>query len=232
MSATLFAIGVGPGAPDLLTLRAIKALKQIKVILAAKRSGNEESMALNIAKPYLAKDVQIVNLDFPMTKDETILNEAWEKAARTTLEILAQDLDAAFLTLGDPLIYSTFSYLLDKLKQYVPDLKVKIIPGITSFQAASAKLEVPLCLREENLHIISGINSPEVLEQELNFADTAVILKVYRNFANIQKALEKTGRTNHCFQASLVEQPQETLQTKLDLKVKPPYMTLIISKKS
>ena len=231
MIGTLFGIGVGPGDPELLTMRAVKTFQQVDVVLASTRQGNEESTALNIAKPYLPAHCQIVQLDFPMTRDSTILQKAWDAAVHTTLDIVNQGRNTAFLTLGDPLIYSTFSYLLNGIKAICPTTPITIIPGITSFQAACAKMHLSLCTAEDNVHLISGINSQEVLEQELASADTAVILKVYRNFAAINEALHKTGRTHTSYQVSYVEQPEEVLQSHLSLETKPPYMTLIISKK-
>ena len=231
MFGTLFGIGVGPGAPDLLTLRAVKALKEVNVVLGATRLGNEESCALNIAKPYLQPEAQIVQLDFPMTKDQEKLAKAWQDNGQITFDFLKSGLNVAFLTLGDPLIYSTFIYILRAVRKLSSDIPIKIIPGITSFQAACAKMEISLCEQNENMHLISGINSQQVLEEELAQADTAIILKAYRNFATIKKALENCGLSQNCLQASFVEQEGELIQRKLALEEKPPYMTMIVCKK-
>ena len=139
--------------------------------------------------------------------------------------------NAAFLTLGDPLVYSTFAYLHRHLKRIAPDAQVEIVPGITSFQAACARAGLSLCEGEDNVRIVSGINDAAVLEREIADADTAVILKAYRNFPAIAGVLEKLGRARTSLCVSHVEQEKEEIRLGVDAGRRPPYMTLIISKK-
>ena len=108
MTGTLYAVGVGPGAPDLLTLRAVEALRRVDVILAAASPRNDYSRALETARPHLRPDVRLQRLEFPMTHDKATLRAAWEKAAGITRDVLRGGENAAFLTIGDPLVYSTF----------------------------------------------------------------------------------------------------------------------------
>ena len=145
MTGTLYAVGVGPGAPDLLTLRAVEALRQVDVILAAASPRNDYSRALETARPHLRPDVRLQRLEFPMTHDKATLRAAWEKAAGITRNVLRGGENAAFLTIGDPLVYSTFGYLLKTLRQLDDSLPVEIIPGITSFHAAAARTRTILC---------------------------------------------------------------------------------------
>ena len=231
MFGTLFGIGVGPGAPDLLTIRAVNALKKVDVVLGATRLGNDESQALNICKQYLMPEVKIVQLDFPMTKDHEKLTQAWHENGQKVFDFLSLGLNVAFLTLGDPMIYSTFIYILREVKKFSENIPINVIPGITSFQAACAKMNISLCEQNENLHLISGINSQEILEQELSTADTAVILKAYRNHSTIKNALENCDMDKNCIQVSHIEQKNESIQKQLNLETKPPYMTMIICKK-
>ena len=224
---TLYAIGVGPGAPDLLTLRAVNALGKVQVILTAASSNNDYSLALSIAMPHLKPDVRIERLDFPMTRDKTVLKAAWSRAAETTATILREGRDVAFLTLGDPLIYSTFAYLWRALTEIAPQTRVEIVSGITSFQAAAARLNMSLCESAEPLVVIPGIIPEDELTKLLDAPGGAAILKVYRNYAAIDRALAKTGRDKNCAMASAVEQEGESLR-KGSPKTKPPYMTLIL----
>lgn len=230
MSGILYAVGVGPGAPDLLTLRAVRVLGETQVILAAASPRNDGSAALETARPHLRPDARILRLDFPMTREKAPLLAAWQAAAETTLAVLAGGENAAFLTIGDPLIYSTFGYLLRSLRALKPEIAVQVIPGITSFQAAAALTETILCEGEETLRILPGIRQGEDLACELADADMAVILKAYRNFPAIARALVSTGRADDALLASHVERPEVQLRRGVsEDDARPPYMSLILS---
>ena len=232
MYGILYGVGVGPGAPDLLTLRAVRVLGEVDVILAAASPRNDFSAALDTAWPHLRPDVRVQRLEFPMTRDKAVLHEAWRVAAQTTRDVLESGQSAAFLTIGDPLVYSTFGYLMRTLGECAPHLKVEVVPGITSFQAAAARTRTVLCENGETLRIIPGINSRQSLEDSLNESDTAVILKAYRNLPAIAEALDATSRLESCLLASHVEQPAENVRQGLGgLEGTPPYMSLILSRK-
>ena len=167
-----------------------------------------------------------------MTRDKAVLREAWRVAAQTTREVLESGQSAAFLTIGDPLVYSTFGYLMRTLGECAPHLRVEVVPGITSFQAAAARTRTVLCENGETLRIIPGINSKQSLEESLQESDTAVILKAYRNLPAIAEALDATHRLDSCLLASHVEQPAESVRQGLGgLEGTPPYMSLILSRK-
>ena len=232
MHGILYGVGVGPGAPDLLTLRAVRVLGEVDVILAAASPRNDFSAALDTARPHLRPDVRVQRLEFPMTRDKAVLHEAWRVAAQTTRDVLESGQSAAFLTIGDPLVYSTFGYLMRTLGECAPHLKVEVVPGITSFQAAAARTRTVLCENGETLRIIPGINSRQSLEESLHESDTAVILKAYRNLPAIAEALDATKRLDSCLLASHVEQPAESVRQGLGgLEGTPPYMSLILSRK-
>jgi len=184
---TLYGLGVGPGSPDLLTIRAVKVLQSVSVILAAASPKNDDSLALSIAAPHLPPGCETVRLDFPMTRDTTLLHQAWEQNAQKVASLLKKGMNAAFLTLGDPLIYSTFGYLMRTLRKTMPGLPIEIVPGITSYQAAAAHTQTVLCEGEENLLLLSGIADGERLELLLRQCDSAAILKTYRNIEAIRR---------------------------------------------
>lgn len=233
MTGTLYGLGVGPGAPDLLTLRAVNVLRTVDVILAAASPRNDYSAALDTARPHLRADARLLRLEFPMTRDAGILRAAWLKAAEAARDVLEGGENAAFLTIGDPLVYSTFGYLLRTLREVAPHLPVAIVPGITSFQAAAARTGTVLCEGGEKLRILPGINGRDDLAAELDNADTAVILKAYRNFPAIREALQSTGRDADCLLASHMEQPEEHIRRGVAaVDSTPPYMSLIVSRKS
>lgn len=186
---TLYGIGVGPGAPDLITLRAVSVLQKTRVILAASSTRNAYSTALDIARPHLPADAEIIHLAFPMTRDKAALGPAWEENARIAAVHLEKGQDAAFLTLGDPLIYSTFGYLMRTLHAIFPHIPVSVIPGITSFQAAAAETRTVLCEQDENFLLLPGVRDDTALRRDLECADNAAILKAYRTLPAIQAAL-------------------------------------------
>ncbi|MDR2488603.1 MAG: precorrin-2 C(20)-methyltransferase [Desulfovibrio sp.] len=229
-SGVLYGIGVGPGSPDLLTLRAVAALRSARVVLAAASPGNEYSLALSIAAPHLPEDAEILRLNFPMTRDARILEQAWSDNARQVLEVLHSGRDAAFLTLGDPLIYSTFGYLLHTLQTLEPGVTARVIPGITSYQEAAARSRTVLCQGGENLLIVSGINDADRLAQAMRLADSAVILKAYRNFSTISEVLRANGRSGHSLFASRLGLDNEILLRGLEnVPENPHYLSLILA---
>ncbi|MFA6810478.1 MAG: precorrin-2 C(20)-methyltransferase [Desulfoplanes sp.] len=229
---TLYGIGVGPGDPDLLTMAAVKKLAQVDVILAASSSKNEYSLALGIAKPHMPENIRVIMLKFPMTKDKQALADAWAENGRITADILKQGHNAAFLTLGDPMIYSTFGYLLKILKKTHPEIPVEIIPGVTSFQAAAAKTQTILTESGENLVIFSGVGDEQKLDTLLGQADNAVILKSYKNFDILRKTVHKHSRTQSSVFVSRLGLEGERITHNLDeITRQPHYLSLLLVKK-
>ncbi len=229
MNGHLYGIGVGPGDPDLLTLKAAKVLGRVDVILAAASTKNDDSLALDIARPHLAPGARIVRLGFPMSRDEDTLLQAWEDNTRLVLAELEQGRDAAFLTLGDPLLYSTFAYLLRTLRRLAPEQPVTVVPGITSFQAVAAATETVLAESAQNLLVLPGIRDAGELRKSLDGADNAVILKAYTNFAAIREELRTFTAPTHCVFASRVGMKEEFITRSLDeAPDNPTYLSLLL----
>ncbi len=193
-AGTLYGIGVGPGDPELLTMKAARLLGTVDVIFAAASTKNDYSTAHGIAAPHLRPDARTVMLKFPMTRDKAVLAAAWAENAETVAAVLDAGQSGAFLTLGDPLIYSTFGYLMRTLKALRPDARIAIVPGITSYQASAARTETILCESGENLLLLSGVRDTDSLRTMLAQADNSVILKTYRNFDEIKQVLGDVGK--------------------------------------
>lgn len=229
MNGHLYGIGVGPGDPELLTLKAARILNRVDLILAASSTKNDDSLALNIARPHLRPEAEIIRLGFPMTRSEDTLRAAWEENARLVLTELQKGRDAAFLTLGDPLLYSTFAYLLRTLRDLAPDQAVTVVPGITSFQAAAATTETVLAESGENLLILPGIREAKSLRQSVEGADNAVILKAYTNFGAIREELRAFPAESHCIFASKVGMKGQFIARSLDQAPDDPtYLSLLL----
>ncbi len=233
MLGTLYGIGVGPGDPELLTLKAIKILKKVSHIFAASSSKNDYSVALEIVKDYISDKVDVKFLSFPMTYDQEELETAWNDNCRQVIELLKAGKDVAFITIGDPLIYSTYIYLLKKVKQALPEAPIQTIPGITSFQAAAACCNLPIVEREEVMALVSGAQGVNHLEKVLGFCDTVVLLKVYRQMPKILETLKERSLENSiCFVSRCGLDKQEVFYNIKDLDGKNPhYLSLMIVKK-
>jgi len=228
----LYGIGVGPGDPELVTLKALKVLKLVPHIFASCSTKNNYSLALNIIRSHL-NGAGIEHLPFPMTRDSRALQEAWEANARRVLEVLTAGSDAAFVTLGDPLTYSTFGYLLKTLKRLHPGLKIITIPGITSYAAAAALSHIPLTEGEETFYVVSGALGAARLREVIDKSDNIVMLKTYRHFDAIYQALEELNLLDRTTCISRCGLEGETVVEDLrSLKGRSlPYLSMIIIKK-
>ena len=201
MPGILYVIGVGPGDPELLTLKAVRILKQVRCVCVPK--GKEEgcSLALAIVNQVLSLDgKEIIEAYFPMRKTnrpefEGELDTKWQETAETVRHRLNQGLDLAFITLGDPTIYSTFFYLYDKLLELDPGLHIEIIPGISSINAAAAISGLSLGLGDDKIAILPAAYQHDI-KDILEHFDTVVLMKVHRVFDIILKILDELNLTD------------------------------------
>lgn len=231
-TGTLYGIGVGPGDPELITLKALKVLQRTPHIFASTSSKNSYSLALNIVRSHL-NGARVEHLPFPMTREPEVLQEAWDNNARRVLDVLAAGSDAAFITLGDPLTYSTFGYLLKTLKRLDPTVQVVTIPGITSYHAAAALTQTPLSEGEESFFVVSGARGSANLREVIDKTDNIVLLKTYRHSDDILATLEEMGLTDQAVCISRAGLDGETVVQDLrELKGRSlPYLSMIIIKK-
>lgn len=173
-------IGVGPGDPDLLTVKAVKALNDVDVICAPRSAESKPSLALSIIKPILEdrkSEYKTLEPLFPMIEDKKALQNYWDDAAQRIIEKLNAGQDAAFITLGDPSVYSTFSYVFKIIEGL--NFETLIIPGITSFTGCAATAKVQLAERDEIIVIVPKVD--ERLPQIMEYGDTFVIMKTSRH---------------------------------------------------
>ena len=233
-TGTLFGIGVGPGDPDLITLKATKVLEQVDIVFAAASTKNLHSLAMSIARPHIPEATPVELLHFPMTRDRSETRRAWEANARRIVGELEAGRNAAFLTLGDSLTYSTFGYLMKFVKAKAPHLEVQPVPGITSYQAAACRLSTTLVEGEGALMVVSGATGGDRLRALSDKPETVVFLKAYRNLDDICSALEESGQYPYCVAVKSCGQPSEEIVVDLGelCRQKPDYWTLIIAKKS
>ena len=194
----LTGVGVGPGAPDLITLRALDVLRKAKVLALPRASDFGASMAWEIAKPTLG-DVagqERLFLTFPMSKDPARHNPAWETAFALIGERLERGLDVAFVTEGDPSLYSSFIYLQRAAPRLWPGVHVEVVPGVSSLTAVPARTGTPLADGQERVAVIPANYGVDDLARVLVDFDTTVIMKIGREMPNVVAALERTGLTD------------------------------------
>lgn len=230
---TLYGIGVGPGDPDLLTMKAVKTMAKVDVIFTASSTKNPYSLAVEIASPHLPAHARVEALSFPMTANLAEKRTAWEENAKRIAAELDAGRNVAFLTLGDPMTYSTFGYITHVMRERFPDYPMETIPGITSFQAAAARVNTPLVEGEETLVIASGAYGGEHVRKAAAAADNMVLLKAYKHVDDIAAALKESGlAANSCAVKRCTREGEEVIRNVEDLRdVHPDYWTLVMAKK-
>ncbi|WP_457553751.1 precorrin-2 C(20)-methyltransferase [Desulfobacula sp.] len=233
-TGTLYGIGVGPGDPDLLTIKAVKILKNVDVVFAASSIKNKHSLAVDIARLHISGDADVRTLPFQMSNNEAERGKLWEQNAKIILLELQEGRSVAFLTLGDSLTYSTFGYLLKIIKQTAPHINVVSVPGITSYQAAAARINTPLVEGDESLLITSGARGGDELRKYGASADNVVLLKAYKNVADINSALKDANLLENSIGISKCGRKDEKIvkDVREFEKRKPDYWTLVIAKRN
>jgi precorrin-2/cobalt-factor-2 C20-methyltransferase len=233
-TGTLYGIGVGPGDPDLITMKAVKILRQVDMVFAAASTKNDHSLAVNIAREHIPDRAPVVRLKFPMTRDKSQTRKAWKAHSQTIITELEKGKNVAFLTLGDSMTYSTFGYILKYVQTMAPQLDVQTVPGITSYQAAAARLNTPLVEGEESLMVVSGAQGGNRLRELHGRPENVVFLKAYRNVNDIKAAIDETGKYPRCVGVKSCGHPEEEIINDIEElgQRKPDYWTLILTKQT
>jgi precorrin-2/cobalt-factor-2 C20-methyltransferase len=191
----LYGVGVGPGAPDLLTLRAVSVLRAAPVLALPRSSDYGASMAWRIVKPVIGEnpDQERLTLTFPMNKDPERLRPAWDRAFSAIGERLERGLSVAFVTEGDPSLYSTFIYLQREAPARWPGIEIEVVPGVSSIAAVPAVTGIPLADGLERIAILPAGYGVEDLESVLDAFDTTILMKIGGEMERIVSALESKG---------------------------------------
>ena len=185
MKGKLYGIGVGPGDPELMTVKAARLVSEADVIITPKTEKKDGSVALNIAKPYIKDHTEIVPVVFPMVLNDDTQKEGWEEARNIITKLLSEGKQVVFLTLGDPMFYSTYMYVYRLVEN--SGYEIETVPGVTAFCAIGSHLGYPIVEKEEVLAIVPATAPKEKIDKVLAVADDAVIMKVYRNFGEVQE---------------------------------------------
>ena len=225
MKGKLYGIGVGPGDPELMTLKAVRIIKESDVIVAPGEVA-ENTVAYKIAMracPFLSEK-HVVGIDMPMTKDDEKRKASHENATSIVRKLLEEGKNVGFLTLGDPTIYATYIYVHQRIEKM--GYETEIISGITSFCAAAAKLNIGLVEKEEMLHVLPA--SYEI-EEALKYPGTKVLMKTASKMKEVKEKLRKYDATVQMVENCGLEN-EKVYGSLEEIPAKSSYFSLVIVK--
>ncbi len=202
MLGKLYGLGVGPGDPELITVKAIRILEKTEYLCYPVAKEDGQSVAHEIVSKAIDKEFRLLKLHMPMTLDYELLEPKWQKAAEEIAEILKEGKDAAFITLGDTAFFSTFIYLVRKIRNILPELEIEMVPGITAPSAIAAEAVLPLVLRDEKLLIVPAIRDMADVRHAIEESENVVLFKIGSIFKEIYQVLKDNGLENNAIVAS------------------------------
>ncbi|KQT83088.1 precorrin-2 C(20)-methyltransferase [Aurantimonas sp. Leaf443] len=221
---TLYGIGLGPGDPELLTLKAVRLLRAAPVIAYPAAEG-QASLARSIAAPHLPGAQREIAFPMPMRTDRAPARAVYDAAARAIAAELREGRDVAALCEGDPFFYGSFIYLFERL---APRFPVEVVPGIASVMAAAAAARRPLAARGDVLTIVPGPLEDADLEARLAGCQSFAILKLGRHFERVRALLDRLGLLDACAFAERVSMPGERLTPLREASGPAPYFSMIL----
>jgi precorrin-2/cobalt-factor-2 C20-methyltransferase len=230
----LYGVGVGPGDPELVTLKAHKVLSRVPVIFVPLKDRQSKSYAKSIVARLIKEPEQkVVELVLPMLRGKEQLEDYWQQAADTIWQHLEKGEDCAFVNVGDPLLYGTFIYILETVKKNHPEIEVEVIPGISSINAAAARAMFPLASDDERIAIISGNREERVIRETIANFETIVFMKMNTMFDKLLTILEDLDLTDKCVYVRRgTTQDEEIIRDISKLKgAKVDYFSLLILRK-
>lgn len=191
----LIGIGVGPGDPDLLTVKAVTAIQNADIIMCPASKEDRPSIALSVVSSIIdkSKNQEIVKLIFPMTKDKDVLEATWKKNAKIMVEKVLLGKNVVYLTVGDPYLYSTWIYMHKDLEENYPDMKISVIPGIVSIFTFAAKVGISIAEGAEKVAIIPSCYDLSSVKEIAKYSETMVFLKDGRYFDQVINVLKESG---------------------------------------
>ena len=194
----LIGIGVGPGDPDLLTVKAINAIQNADIIMCPASKEDRPSIAFSVVSSLIdkSKNQEIVKLIFPMTKDKDVLKETWKRNAKIMAEKVLLGKNVVYLTVGDPYLYSTWIYMHKDLKENFPDMEISVIPGIVSMFTFASKVGVSIAEGAEKVAIIPSCYDLSSVKEIAKNSESMIFLKDGRYFDQVIDVLKESGFPN------------------------------------
>ncbi len=192
---SLIGIGVGPGDPELLTVKAVKAIQNADIIMCPASNQDRPSIALSVVSSLIdeSKNQEIIKLIFPMTKDKDVLEQTWKRNAKIMAETVLTGKNVVYLTVGDPFLYSTWIYMHKDLKKKYPEMNISVIPGIVSIFTFAAKVGVSVAEGAEKVAIIPSCYDLSSVKEIAKHSESIIFLKDGRYFDQVIKVLKESG---------------------------------------
>mgnify|MGYP003280592747 CR=1 FL=1 len=227
----LYGVGIGPGDPRYLTLRAADVLRSADVIFTVISRNASSSVSRSVVE-YLRPRGEIRLQMFSMSRDKATREAQVRANADAIIDELRAGRDCAFATLGDAMTYSTFGYVLDRIRKAIPDIEVEIVPGVTSFATLAAKAETVLVENGEQLRVIPSFRSEMAESLDFPKGSTTILLKTYRSRAALLDRLAREENVEILYGEHLTMEGQTLLTDPDAIRERPEeYLSLIMVKK-
>ncbi|MFE0437832.1 precorrin-2 C(20)-methyltransferase [Streptomyces nigra] len=231
MSSRLIGVGVGPGDPELVTVKGVNTLRAADVVVVPVMDSGERGRAEATVLHYVPAE-KVVRVVFALNErtDRARREAAWDAAGRRVAELLAGHSAVAFATIGDPNVYSTFTYLAQTIVASVPGTVVETVPGITAMQDLAARSGAVLTEGTEPLTLVPVTAGAAVLKEALAGPGTVVAYKFGRQAREVAEALRESGRADGAVWGSALGLPEESIRPAADLDDAPlPYLSTLIA---
>ena len=229
----IYGVGVGPGAVDLLSVRADKLVREAKYIAFFRKAGRA-GHARQIASTLLSKNVIELAMEYPITTEiplsdqrySEVLSEFYKKYSNKIISLSQTGIDLVILCEGDPFFYGSFMHIYSRVKNKCP---VEVVPAITGMSAAWTATDIPITWGDDILTVLMGTLGKTTLENQLQNTNAAIIMKIGGNLPKIKKALERTGRFYDAFIVEYAAMDKQTVQRLSDYNTEnAPYFSIII----
>jgi len=229
----IYGVGVGPGAVDLLSVRADRLVREATYIAFFRKVGRA-GHARQIASTLLSKDVIELAMEYPITTEiplsdqrySEVLSEFYKKYSNKIISLSQTGIDLVILCEGDPFFYGSFMHIYNRVKDKCP---VEVVPAITGMSAAWTATDIPITWGDDILTVLMGTLDKTTLENQLQNTNAAIIMKIGGNLPKIKKALERTGRFYDAFIVEYAAMDKQTVQRLSDYNTEnAPYFSIII----
>ncbi|MEM8731176.1 MAG: precorrin-2 C(20)-methyltransferase [Pseudomonadota bacterium] len=224
MSGTLFGVGVGPGDPDLMTLRAHRLISRARVVAYPALAGTP-SFARSIASQFIAPGTREIVIDVPMTTEREPAQMAYDTAAAAIRTALENGEDVVCLCEGDPFFYGSFMYIFARLRG---EMRVEVVPGVNSVTTCAARAGLPLAARNERLTVLPGPLPEPELRARIEGAESVAIMKVGRHLPKIRSVISDLGLTDQAVYIERASLPDEKICPLVEAPDKAPYFSMIL----
>jgi precorrin-2/cobalt-factor-2 C20-methyltransferase len=226
----LFGVGVGPGDPDLISVKGLRCLQRTPIVAFPAGVQDRQGVAEQIIVPWLRPRQQTLALRFPYVQDPAVLQQAWHQAAQQVGAYLRQGQDVAFACEGDVNFYGTFTPLSQTVAALYPQVGIQTIPGISSPMAAAAALGIPLTVQRDRLVILPALYCVEELAQLLTWADVIVLLKVGSVYRQVWGVLQEHQLLDHSYVVVQASTPQQQIYRHLEQypELELPYFSVMV----